>query len=804
MKKNALLILLFVSVGTLPALGQALKGKIQDVNGAPLPFVNVLLLASKDSLLVKGVLSDTSGVYAIDHVMAGTYLLKVTMVGYKQVNPVPVNVTGDDEPKSVIITLTEDSRQLDEVVVTEKRPFVEQHLDRMVVNVANSIIASGSTALEVLEKAPGVTVDRQNGMLQLQGKDGVTVQLDGKQTYMAMADLITLLSTMSSDNIDKIELVTNPSSKYDAAGNSGIINIRLKKNNSVGTNGSLSLGAGTGYYDRERGSVQVNHRTKGMNFFGNYSVNRGGNYFDLETHQTVTRNETQNFADKSTYVHLMNSGHNAKAGVDYFLSQNTTIGVVWTGFWNDNGEAGTAESYFRKAANGPVYLQALTDKTIDNVSSNQIGNVNVQHTFGAKGGQLSADVDVARYVRTFSNALHTTTSSPGQPVQPLTGLLMEMPTTIDIRTAKIDYNRTIATTWKLESGVKSSYVYSDNNLTLSQGEDGHLTEDVSQSNHFQYTEQVNAAYASVSGKAGKAQLQLGVRAEHTHSVGNSITLNNKVVRDYLNFFPALFVSRPLSAHHTLTLSYSYRIDRPNYQSLNPARSYADPYLYSQGNAYLVPQYTHSLELKHGFHEKLFTSLSASFINDMVSYLVQPVDSVITERIPLNIGKAQSYSLTVSFPISVMKGWNVQTNFLGVYSRFDYLFQGTPVLVQQVSGRFNASNTFVLGHGWTAEATGWVRTPSAYAQSRAPWLGSLDLGLQKAVTPRLQAKLSLQDVFHSNRFIGKMDNPNFKSNYRLAFDTRVVMLNLTYSFGNQQLKRARQRSTGSEDETQRTN
>ena len=801
-KHSTLLLFMLLSFNVV---GQSIKGRVQDSDRSPLPFVNVLLLNAKDSSLIKGAVSDTLGVYIIDNIQPGTYLLSASMIGHKQAY-LPVNIPVQDYQMEVAtFTLVDDVTQLGEVSITEKRPFVEQHMDRMVVNVANSIIASGSTALEVLEKAPGVTVDRQNGMLQLRGKDGVIVQLDGKQTYMSMPDLITLLRTMPSDNIDQIELITNPSAKYDAAGNSGIINIRLKKNNNEGTNGSLSLGIGSGRYGRSRGSVQLNHRTKKLNFFGNYSANRGGNYFDLKTKQTIDNGEDHNLANQDTYIRFRDRGQNAKAGLDYFLSKQTTLGFVWTGFWSNFGEEGTAESSFRREEGGMVYLQALTYKTISSISSNQIGNLNLQHSFGEKGGQLSADFDFGHFTRDYSNSLLTETVSSETPSPPLMGLLNEMPTSITIRTVKVDYNRSLTSKWKVEAGLKSSYVESNNNLTLSRGEADHLEQDDELSNHFRYTERVNAAYASFSGKLGtKTELQLGVRSEHTHSVGNSLSFNQVVTRDYLDFFPSLFLSRPLSKNHSLTFSYSYRIDRPNYQSLNPARSYVDPYLYGQGNEYLRPQYTHSLELKHGFKDKLFTALGTSYIHDLVFFIIQPVDSIRTERTPLNIGKSLSYNLTLSFPVTVMKGWNLQTNFLAVYTQFKYNFQDTPITVEQISGRLNASNTIVLGHGWTGELTGWVSTPAVYALIRTPWMGSLDVGLQKSVTSKFQVKLSLQDVFHSNKFIGKIDAPNFKSDATLAFDTRVLMLNLTYSFGNQQLQAARQRKIGSETEAQRAN
>ena len=796
-------IVLLLLLITTNSLGQSGKGRVVGSDGGPLPFANVLLLSHRDSSLVKGAVSDSLGVYLIDNIRVGSYLLSATSIGYKQTYVSPLLINSNLEIKD--ITLEDDSKQLDEVIILEKRPFVEQHVDRMVVNVANSIIASGSTALEVLEKAPGVTVDRQNGSLQLRGKEGVIVMMNGKQTYLSMAELVTLLKTMPSDDIDQIELITNPSAKYDAAGNSGIINIRMKKNNNVGTNGSISYGVGSGKYARQRGNFQLNHRTKKVNVFGNYSANRGGNYFFLEAQQRIDNGEQVNLTDQNTYIQFRDRGQSAKAGLDYFISKNTTIGLVWTGFWNNNGEEGTARSDFQKEGSAEYYLQAQTNKAIGSTSANQIGNLNFQHSFKAKGGELSADLDYGRYTRDYSNTLVTQTISIDNPVQPLAGLLVEMPTLIDIKTAKIDYNRSVFSSWRMESGLKSSYVASDNDMTLSQGQSNNLVINEKLSNHFTYTEQVYAGYTSLSGKLGeKTQVQAGLRVEHTHSVGNSITLDQVVNRDYFNFFPSMFLSRPLSKNHSIGFSYSYRIDRPNYQSLNPARSYVDPYIYSRGNPFLKPQYTHSLELKHGFKDKLFTSIGASFVDDIVFYVIQPVDSIRTERSPDNFGTSQSYNLTVSFPVEVMKGWNMQLNFLGVYSKFAYTYLDVPTTVEQISGRFNASNTLVFGHGWTGEVTGWVSTPGVYIVQKSPWLGSVDVGIQKSISSAFTAKVSLQDVFHSNKYIGKIDAPSYKTDFRLAFDTRILMLNLTYTFGNQQLKGARQRRIGSEDETNRTN
>ena len=808
--KTTLFFLLSITTCLPQALAQTtLNGTIRDESGKPLPFATVALLNARDSSVAKGTASDQQGLYAFDKVRAGQYIVRATAVGHQKRHSPAFEVT--NSPVDVAaLALTEVTGKLSEVRVIAKKPFVEQQLDRMVVNVAGSIVGSGSTALEVLEKSPGVTVDYQNERLQLRGKDGVIVQIDGKQTYLSAQDVIATLRSMSSDNIETIELITNPSAKYDAAGNSGIIDIRLKKNSSLGTNGTASVAGGSGRFDRERGSLQLNHRKGKLNLFGSYSLNRGGNYWDFlltrnQPDPTATDPARRNVVSQTTYLIFRDLGQNAKAGLDFSASKNTTIGVVWTGFWSDHRERGPARASFRRTETGPVYLQTQTHKTYDNLSQNQVGNLNVQHSFGEKRGQLTADFDLGHFSREYTNSLLTESLIASSEVSsPVGGLLITQPSTVDIRTVKADYNRPLATGWKLETGLKSASVKTDNDLRLSSGPAGALTIDPALSNRFQYTERVNAAYVSVAGKWLKADVQAGLRAEHTHSEGNSLTLNQVVVRDYLKWFPSLFVSRPLSANQTLTFSYSYRIDRPNYQNLNPARGYVDPFAYNQGNAYLKPQFTHALEGKLGLKNGVFASLGASYTTDLMFFTIHAIEGNKTYVAMENLGHSQGYTLTLSWPIMVRKGWQLQTNMLGYYNRFQYDYEGTLLQIRNVAGRFNGNNAFALGHGWTAELNGWVSTPAVNGIWRTPWLGALDTGVQKTVSPVLKLKFSVQDVFHTNRFRPSVQTPNGEQVGILTFDTRVALLNLTYSFGNQKLKGERQRKTGSDDETRRAN
>jgi outer membrane cobalamin receptor len=785
--------------------GQSVSGRVQDEQGNAMPFVNVLLLSSADSTLIKGAASNDAGDYSLEDVREGSFILAASMVGYKMTYSGPLVVSSRADVRAPLIVLATEATQLTEVSVVATRPFIEQSIDRTIVNVSNSIISSGSTALEVLEKSPGVSVDKQNDGIALRGKDGVIVMLDGKQTYLSMADVVSMLRGMPSDNIDKIELITNPPSKFDAAGNSGIINIVLKKNNSYGSNGSASLAFGSGEYHRERGSIQINNRSKKFNVFANYAGNRGGNYWNFDLRRKQANEEGGwNLVDQDSYIEFRNSGHNAKAGIEYYVGKNTTVGVVYTGFWNSTDEQSPAETSIQKDNAEEPYLEIITDKTLHNVTSNQIGNINIQHTFGGKGGTLSADFDIGKYHRDYSNQLVITTLVSEDPPEGEEGLFTAMPSEIEIVTFKVDYSRDLSKNWKLDLGVKSSSVFSDNDMTLMSGPIDQMEIDTELSNHFQYTEKVRAMYASTAGKIGKMDVQAGLRAEHTNSLGESLSLGTRIDRDYLNFFPSLFMTRSIAPKQTLAFSYSYRIDRPNYQSLNPARSYLDPYAFSRGNPNLRPQYTHAMELKHGFDNKIFTSVGANMVTDFVFYIIQPVSSESSERTPDNIGTSKAYNFNISFPINIMKAWSFQGNFTGTYSRLQYVYLGEQLLVEQVTGRFNGTNSFILGKGWTGELSGWLNTPSTNTIFVSPWLGSLDAGLQKSVKPSWKFRLSVSDIFKTNKWVAKGQANGYEQDVEITFDTRVVMLNVTYSFGNQQMKGVRQRSTASDEEVQRAN
>lgn len=785
---------------TQPLTGKGkITGAILDEKSQPFPFVNVLLLHAKDSVLVKGLAADESGKFAFDQIAAGKYLTLVSMVGYQKSYSQPFDVK-DNVVNLPTITLQTDTKSLNEVTVVAKKPFIEQEIDRTVINVENSIVSAGATALEVLERAPGVTVDQQNEQLKLRGKEGVIVQIDGKQTFLSQQELITLLRNTPSDNIEKIELITNPSAKYDAAGNSGIINIKMKRNKNYGTNGNINLGAAWAKYGRGSATATINHRAGKLSTFinGGAFYNKGFNNNDIyrripfEDKVTVFDQHTERI-NKSEY-------YNVRAGVDYFATDKTTVGVLVSGFYNDwSNPFGQTNT---RILDGDLNLQRTFRTNVFNGGkmNNISSNVNFKHQFTDKK-ELTFDVDYVHYGGKKKSNLDTRYSKPdGSPDGNPETVRNDMPSDISIGVAKLDYTQPL---WKgkLETGLKTSYVTSDNDMVFETKIDDWQI-DPTRSNRFKYTENVNAAYVNYSGSISKKiKYQVGFRGEHTHSIGNSVTLNQKRDRNYINLFPSIFLSNQLDTNNVLNLSYSRRIDRPNYQSLNPFEFYLDPYTFQRGNPNLKPQYTNSFQLVHVYKNTINTTLAYSRIKDMIAdELPQQIASENKTFVTSdNLDNQDNISLTVSFPIPVTKWWQVQANFTGVYNHYKSYYLEQQLEIKQATWNMYASNQFTIGKGWSAELSGWYNSRAFYGLYAAKPMGMINAGLQKNILNKKGTiRLNVNDIFWTNRFNGTAIYKDIDFKVRSEWPSRQFRLTFTYNFGNQNVKGARQRNTGSDD------
>ncbi|WP_128544783.1 outer membrane beta-barrel family protein [Larkinella soli] len=798
---------LSMAVAQNPVKGKV-RGVVIDQAQKPAEFVTMLLLKAKDSTLVKGVVSDVNGKYEIDNVAEGSYRIATSLVGFKKIYSDAFTVdAANPEVQVRTLTMVEETKSLKEVNVVAKKPFIEQEIDRTVVNVENSIVSSGNTALEVLEKAPGVTIDRQNDNIQLKGKSGVIVLIDGKQTYLSGQEVANLLKNTPSDNIEKIEIITNPSSKYDASGNVGIINIRMKKNKNFGTNGTAIAGVGYGRYEKTNASLNLNHRVGKINAFGNYSFFHNRRFQENELNRIIPYNGKITYFDQTSIRPNRFDGHNYRAGVDYFITKKSTIGVLATGFINDWRQYNAVNYSVIRNELGQITLKPTTDVSVKNKWSNVTGNLNYKYDFNGKGRELTADLDYSRFNGDSHNNLVTTyTNAADSVVQAPAIVRNTMPSLIDIWAFKSDFVQPLKKGGKFEAGIKTSYVKSDNDLLYEDFIDNNWVNNPGQSNRFKYTENINAAYANYSGKLGKKiSIQAGLRLENTHSRGNSVTLNKIVDRNYTNLFPTLFLSRQIDTNNVLNLSYSRRIDRPNYQNLNPFRFYLDPYTYQQGNPYLKPQFTNSYQLTHVYKGKYSTTLSYSRTIDVIVNEVpgQIAEQNITYVTSDNLATQDNVSLTMSYPVSVTKWWNMQNNINVYYNKFNSPYLGAQYNVDFVAYNVYTSQNFVLPKGITAELFGWYNSKGLYGFYRYQPQGAFGFGVQKSMmNKKATLKLNVNDPFWLNKFQGRANYQDINFRIMSRWESRIARLTFTYRFGNQNVKAARQRSTSTEAERNR--
>jgi len=788
------------------------SGNVKDSGGEALSFANVFLYKSADSTFYKAAATAADGKFTINEVESSSYYLKVSSVGYDDFYT-PVFVLNAENPAVNFkdIGLKASATQLEGVQVTAKKPFIEQHIDKMVLNVENSISASGSTALEILEKAPGVIVDRQNDQIRIRNKSGVIVMIDGKINYMSSEALAQYLANLPSDQIASIEIITNPSSKYDAAGNSGIINIRLKKNKNYGTNGTFSASTGTGILENSskdlyRGStnLNLNHRNAKWNLFGNAGAGRNRWYNDNHFWRTVYFENTR--SDFDQYTQRIGGGvfYYAKAGADYYLTENTTIGLqsdfnVWDGTMISNGN--TTINRLSGGETIPTFLFPASTRSMDNL--NFSSNFSIRHKVEQK--EISFDLDYSGY-RNHSDQVFTNEYySRGALPDSITRQWVIQPTGINIYSAKLDFTLPFENKLKLDFGAKTTFVNADNNFTYKDFHEGIWHSNPNRSNHFQYKENVNALYTSAGYQKGKWSFQAGLRAEHTLSDGNSITLNQRNRRSYLNLFPTGFINYKIAENHSLKYSYSRRIDRPNYGNLNPFVFYLDPYFHALGNPDLRPQFTNSNEMTYTLRNEYSVTLAYTDTRHMIGEVImQNAETGVSISQNQNIARLKSYSAMFSVPLKITPWWSSQNNINMFYNHYtDDNLSGNPLNNSRLMAGINTTHTLTLPKNWSAEINYWYYSPGAFSvfrQSKAQ--NAFNPGIQKTfLNKKAKLKLNANDLFLTSFFQGYVNNGDVNLKIANRWNARRVALTFTYNFGNQNVKGVN-RSGASEEEKRR--
>ncbi|MFN8346164.1 MAG: TonB-dependent receptor [Spirosomataceae bacterium] len=808
MRKKLSFTLLICSFLHFGGYSQTVAGQITDEAGRFLEFANVTLHRAADSVFVKADLTDNQGQFTLDNVPTGSFFVRVSQVGYQRFSSPPFVINTENPGVNLrSISLAPDAKTLNEVTVRAQKPFLERKLDRLVVNVEGSIVASGTSILEVLERAPGVVVNQESS-INLKGKQGVVVMIDGKPTPLSGADLINYLKGVPSANIERIDIITNPSAKYDAAGNAGIIDIRFKKDQREGFNGNYSLSYGQGRYRKPTASTNLNFRKKKWNLFGNYSISmpKGFTMFYINRKFFGENRTLSSVFDQTSLIKMPMQTNNLKLGADYYLSKKTVVGVMLTGNWFGLKRNGFTNSIISEPT-GALRSTAETDNLLKEKRFNGFANVNLKHTFDAKGKELSVDADYGQFdAVTNQNFVTNYFNAAGSPTI-AEALRTDQRGGINVRSVKADYVHPLGKGEKMEAGLKSSLVKTDNDIQFFDVTAAGEQLDTKRSNHFIYSENVNAAYVNYAKEFKKTDFQLGLRLEHTVTHGEQVTTGEKFSRNYAYLFPSVFANHKIDKNNQLSVSYSRRIDRPNYRQLNPFRIFVDPFTYVVGDPTLKPVLTNSFEVNHTFREKYVTALSYAQSREVITDIFAQDDATkISYQIPANLQDFDQVNLSLTIPVTIKKWLNSSLIGSVYWNKYSSPLQGGNLVNEYTAWDARLNNSFLIGNkGWSAELNGFYQARNAWGLFIIKNLAQVSVGVQKVSKDRKSTlKLAMSDLFYTNHIAVVVNYQNMDFFTDRRWDSRVVTFSFTRRFGSNTVAQARRRNTGVEDEKRRAN
>lgn len=812
MLKHCLLFLLLLLTGLYGGAQTttgSLGGKITDGSNKPIEGATVMLVNARDSGISRTTLSGDNGAFVFEKIKYGTYRVVVTLTGFTKHSGAPILLTAEKPVIEVpAITLEPATNQLQGVTVTSQKPLVERKIDRTIVNVEAMITAAGGTALDVLEKSPGVIVD-QNGVISLKGKTGVLILIDDKPTYLSGTDLESFLRSLPSASIDFIELMTNPPAKYDAAGGAGVINIRTKRTRIKGFNGSFITAYTQGRYARTNNNLTFNYRNNKLNTFGTLTFNNANGFSDLDINRYFKNPDGTRKSDflQHTYIRQTGPAATAKLGADYYATDKTTFGIVLTGVARNGGRDNDNQS---KILNPSYQLDStiVAHNTQASTFRNMGINLNYRHQYSKGGPELTADLDRINYKTDNDQVFNNYTYLPGGTLTNQDRLNGKLPASINIYSGKIDYTHPIKKVLNLETGIKTSHTETDNIADYSYTANNITSPDYDKSNHFIYKETINAAYINASREGKRWSMQLGLRAEHTLSdgrqLGNIMKPDSSFTRTYTSLFPTAYINYKLDSagNNVITLDYGKRINRPYYQDLNPFIAPLDKFTYYTGNPYLQPAYTHNIRLSYGFKSLFNLSFEYSHTTNNTNETIEIVNGTYYSR-PGNIGEVinKSVSLDGNLPVTKWLTFVLYTELTNIHSISNFY-----------TGKLDTKGTFwfvqptwqlKLGKGWNGQVDGLYQSNLTNAQFILLKRGRVNAGISKKLSPSITLRANVNDIFYTQINRGIINNlVNTEANWRNANDTRNFTLSVVFRFGKAINDQRKHNATGAQSEQNR--
>lgn len=771
----------------LPVIGRIKGVVIDNKNKQAVEFATIALYKIKDSSLVNGVVAGSKGDFLLSDLPFGRYFMKINFIGYRQVIIDTIAIRPKlTEVNLGQIKLRDNAEQLGEVEVSTEKSALQLGIDRKIFNVEKSIVSEGGSATDVLQSIPSISVDI-DGNVSMRGSGNVTVLIDGKPSGITGSSRAAILQQIPASSIESIELITNPSAKYDPDGMSGIINIITKKNKLNGFNGSATAGIGTG--DKYNASASISYRNAKVNVYANYgfrSNNKTGGGSSLR----------QNFFTDTTFFLRQefnslnkNISHNVKGGVDVYLNDKNTIGV--SALYNTGSESSDERITYYEADNNDINSGSyIRDVATSEAPTSIDYNINYRKNFTKPKQELVVDVTYSDAIgfkkENFSERDYTLKYDfkNAQPFKQKT----ETETKNNILSAQIDYVQPLKNQMKWEFGGKTTLrnINNDFQSTVFDYSDNDFMLDTNLSNNFIYTENIYAAYSTLSGAIKNFGYQVGLRAEEANTISNSETTKEKYTYNYFNLFPSVHLSQKLKKEQEFQISYSRRINRPNTRNLNPFKDYSDPYNIRYGNPFLKPEYINSYELSYlkYFPKGVLTATAYFRQTDGVIQRYKIISDSTSSFITfINLDKSQSYGLELILKTDITKSLNITFSANGFQTIIDGSNVQADMQNENLSYILKLLSNVRVWKNMDIQFSANYNGPTATLQGEVKSIFSMDLGIKKEIFKNASLSLNITDLTDARkmRIVGDND-PTFYQEMNRKKESRIATLTFSYRFG----------------------
>ena len=810
MKKSAKQLLYFFVLFTTilqAQTGGIIQGNLKSSSHEPIETLVVTLLSSSNNSIVKTTLTELNGSFEFTNVVENSYIIFIDDLAYKTYKSEVFSIRQNTLVLPTILIEKQDVNKLEEVTIERKKAFVENKIDRTVVNVEAMISAAGSDAMDVLEKSPGILID-QNGTITYKGKSGVAVFIDDKPTNLSGTELEAYLKSLPAETLNQIEFMTNPPAKYDAAGSAGIINIKTKKSKLKGFNGSFSSRVSQGKRMVNRNSLNLNYTDGKIRLYGNLSYAKQESVTDLYIFRRYKNEDlsTKTLFDQNSMIEGENKNANAKIGLDFYASEKTTLGISFNGFTRSAGNASDVKSVLSNATS-VIDSTIVANNSEDKKFQNGGVTLNYSRDFN-EGKKLTADADFLTYSDKTHQRFRNFIYQPDNTLSSSDELVGKLPSKISIYSFKTDYSHPLKNEGLIETGYKISYSETDNVADYDNVINGALIPNYDTSNHFQYNEIINAAYLNFNKSYKRFSFQTGLRLETTISKGNQLGNIMKPAsqfkRDYTNLFPTVYVMYKLDSigDNQLVANYGKRISRPYYQDLNPFLSPLDKFTFYSGNPYLNPSFTNAVEFSYRYKGIFSSTLSYGKSKDDINETIEIRDEIYYSR-PGNIGKSEFLSLVLQSDFDVTSWFSTS-----LFSELAYMDYRSELYTEGLHSYgtfyfFSSTNRFKINKKWSAEISGRYSSEMTSSQFTLGENAAINVGIQtKIFKDKGTLRLNANDIFYQGIRNGVINNLKLAdATWKNKPDTRYIALTFTYAFGKLFEPKSQERS-GAESEQSR--